>query len=148
MSTQPTSPQENIDLSVRRVRFIWLGLLVSYAAFYLVTLLNPRPEDLEPNNTLFLIFVAVGLTTTLGSFVVKQRFLSRAEEEQKVELVQQGYVVASAITEVAAMLGVFDYFRTGDRYYYVLFIIAACGQLFHYPRRDPFLNATFKTSTL
>ena len=40
--------------------------------------------------------------TTLGSFVVKQRFLSRAEEEQKVELVQQGYVVAAAI-EVAVV---------------------------------------------
>ena len=61
MTTQPSNPQENIDVLVRRVRFIWLGLLVSYAAFYVVTLFNPRPEDLEPNNTLFLIFVAVGL---------------------------------------------------------------------------------------
>jgi hypothetical protein len=48
---------------------------------------------------------------------------------------------------VAAMLGVFDYFRSGNRYYYLLIIIAACGQLLHYPRREPFLHATFKTST-
>ena len=129
------------------MRVLWLGSLFSYVAFYVVTLFNPRPEDLEPNNTLFLVFVVIGLTTTLASFVVKKRFFNQAEEKQQVELVQQGFIVATVITEVGAMLGVFDYFRSGNRYYYLLIIIAACGQLLHYPRREPFLHATFKTST-
>ena len=147
MTTQPSNPQENVELLIRKIRVLWLGGLASLVPLYILTLLNPRPEDLEPNNTLFLVFVAIGLTTTLVSFFVKQRFFKQAEEKQQVELVQQGFIVAMAITEVAALLGILDYFRTGDPYYYVLFLITACGQLLHYPRREPFLHATFKTST-
>jgi hypothetical protein len=33
---------------------------------------------------------------------------------------------------------------TGDRYYYMLFIIAACGQLLHFPKREHVINAAFK----
>lgn len=147
MTTPPNNSPEAVELQLRTTRVLWLGSLFSYVAFYIVTIFNPRPEDLEPNNTLFLVFVAIALTTTLASFVVKQRFFKQAEEKQQVELVRQGFIIATAITEVGALLGVLDYFRSGNRYYYLLFIIAACGQLLHYPRRDPFLHATFKTST-
>jgi cellobiose-specific phosphotransferase system component IIC len=148
MTTQPHNPQENVELLINKMRVLWLGGLGSLLGFIVLTFFTPRSENAEPNDTLFLILVVVGLTATLASFVVKKRFFAKAEEQQQVHLVQQGFMVAMTITEVAALLGVLDYFSTGDRYYYVLFIITACGQLLHYPRREPFLHATFKSSTV
>jgi hypothetical protein len=109
-------------------------------------LVRGRPEGLAPNNTLFLGLVVVSLSATLVSFLVKSQLLNRAIEQQQVQQVQQAYVVGWAITEVGALLGMIDYLVSGDRYYYVLFIIAACGQLLHYPRREHVLNASFKRS--
>ena len=113
--------------------------------FFLLTLFTDRPADEDPNNTLFFILLGAGLTTTLVSFVIKKNFFSRAVEKQQVELVQQGFIVASMLTEVAALLGVLDYFISADRYYYVLFLVALCGQLLHFPRREHVLNAWSKT---
>ena len=146
MTTQPNNPQESLELLINKMRIIWLGGLGSLVGFVVLTFFNPRSEDAEPNDTLFFILVAVGLTTTLVSFVVKKRFFAKAEEQQQIQLVQQGLMIAMTINEVAALLGLFDYFTTGDRYYYVLFIISACGQLLHFPQREPFLHATFKSS--
>lgn len=146
MNTQASDPQNNVELTLRKLRVLWLGGLVSLFAFFVLTLFAERPADLEPNNTLFLVFVAIALSTTLASFLVKKQIFKQAEQQQKLELVQQGFIVAVMMTEVAALLGVFDFFRSDDPYY-VLFLIAVCGQLLHFPRRDPILHATYKTST-
>jgi len=141
-----TDPQTNFELRIRTLRVLWIAMLLSVAVYYVFTLYVGRPENVEPNSTLFLAFVVVGLSTTLVSFLVKNKLLSRAVEQQQVQMVQPAYVVAWALTEVAALLGVLDFFATGDRYYYVLFIIAALGQLLHYPRREDVVNASTKTS--
>ena len=147
MTTQPSNQQETVELLIRKMRVLWSALLASVAMYYLLTLFAERPEDAQPNDVLFLVLVAIAISTTLASFVIKKKFFAKAEEQQQVQLVQQGFIIAAALTEVAALLGVVDYFVTGDRYYYVLFLFAACGQLLHYPRREPFLHATFKSST-
>lgn len=147
MTTPPNAPQENVELLINKMRVVWLGGLGSLVGFVVLTFFTARAENAEPNDTLFIILLVIGLTTTLASFVVKKRFFAKAEEQQQVQLVQTGFMVAMTINEVAALLGVFDYFTTGDRFFYVLFIISACGQLLHYPRREPFLHATFKSST-
>lgn len=146
MNTQTTDPQNNVEVTLRKLRVLWAGGLASLFGFYVLTMFAERPEDLEPNNTLFLVFVAIALTTTLASFVVKKQIFKRAEQQQQLDLVQQGFIVAVMMNEVGALLGVFDFFRSDDPYY-VLFIIAACGQLLHFPRRDPILHATYKSST-
>lgn len=128
------------------MRTIWLAMILSIGAYWVFCLVRGRPEGLAPNNTLFLGLVVVSLSATLVSFLVKSQLLNRAIEQQQVQQVQQAYVVGWAITEVGALLGMIDYLVSGDRYYYVLFIIAACGQLLHYPRREHVLNASFKRS--
>lgn len=147
MTTQPSNQQETVELLIRKMRVLWSALVASVAMYYLLTLFAERAEDAQPNDVLFLVLVAIAISTTLASFVIKKKFFAKAEEQQQVQLVQQGFIIAAALTEVAALLGVLDYFVTGDRYYYVLFLFAACGQLLHYPRREPFLHATFKSST-
>lgn len=135
--------KENIELRIRTIRTLWLALFISVGLYYALTFFVPRSEK-PANATLFLVLLAVAVTTTLISFVIKNNFLTRAAQKQQVQLVQQGYVVACALTEVAALLGLFDYFATGNPYYYVLFLIGALGMLLHFPRREHVLNAAFR----
>lgn len=148
MDTQPAHPQENLELRIRTMRTLWIAMFLSIGGYYLLTFFTTRAEEREPNASLFLIFLAIGVSTILISFVVKSKLLSRAIEQQQVPMVQQAYIVAFALTEVAAMLGLLDFFLGGSRYYYVLFIVAACGMLLHYPRREHIINAYPKSPIL
>ena len=142
--TNQDDPQTKIELRIRTLRMLWIGMLSSIGVYYMFTLFVGRPENVEPNGTLFLALVIVALSTTLISFFIKNKLLSRAVEQRQVQLVQQAYIVAWALSEVAALLGVLVFFLTGDRYYYILFIIGAFGQLLHFPRREHVANAWAK----
>jgi hypothetical protein len=148
MNTQSANqkdPQGNIELRIRTMRTLWIAMFLSIGVYYVFTFFAGRSEDINPNSTLSLTLVGGALLITLISFPIKNGLLTRAVEQQQVQLVQQGYVVTWALTEVAALLGLLDFFLTGNRYYYVLFIIAGCGQLLHFPRREPVINAWFKS---
>mgnify|MGYP003288435978 CR=1 FL=1 len=148
MTTRPMNqndPHANIELRIRTMRTIWISMLFSLVGFFFVTFIQKPSEDITPKPTLSLIFLLVGLSATVISSLVKNKLLSRAVDQQQVQLVQQAYVVGWAINEVAALLGVVDYFATGHPHYYVLLIISACGLLLHFPRREPVMNAAFKS---
>ena len=119
-------------------------MLLSVGIYYAFTLFIGQPKNSNPNSTLSLMLLGIGLLTTFISVPIKKKFLAQSVEQQRVELVQQGHIIAWAITEVAALLGILDFFLTGNRYYYVLFLIAAIGQLLHFPRRQQLLDACFK----
>lgn len=61
---------------------------------------------------LSLILLVIAVWTTLMSFLIKGKLLSKAIEQGQVQQVQQAYVVAWAVTEVGALLGVLDYFMS------------------------------------
>jgi drug/metabolite transporter (DMT)-like permease len=127
------------------MRTLWMGMMLSIVGYFVLTLFAGRSEELEPNPMLSLILLAVSASAALVSFPLKSKLLNRAIEQQQVPMVQQAYIVAWAITEVGGLLGVLDFFTTGDRYYYLLFMIAALGQLLHFPRREHMLNAWGKS---
>jgi drug/metabolite transporter (DMT)-like permease len=141
----PNNTQQNVELRLRTMRTLWMGMMLSIVGYFVLTLFAGRSEDLEPNPTLSLILLAVAASAALVSFPLKSKLLNRAIEQQQVPMVQQAYIVAWAITEVGGLLGVLDFFTTGDRYYYLLFMIAALGQLLHFPRREHMLNAWGKS---
>ena len=145
-ATDPNNAQMNIEQRMRTVRILWLALLFSVGLYYLFTIVAGRPENLEANNTVSLALLAVGVSTTLVSFLVKNKLINRAIEQRQVQQVQQGYVIAWAMCEVSALLGLMDFFLTSDRYFYVLFIIASLSELLHYPRREHFENASFSSA--
>ena len=126
------------------MRTLWIAMFMSIGFYYAFTFFVSRPEDVEPNNTLFLVLVAVGLSTTFISFPIKNKLISQAIEQQHVPLVQQAYIVAWALSEIPALLGLLDFFMTGNRYFYVLFLISVIAQLLHFPRREHVINASFK----
>jgi hypothetical protein len=59
-------------------------------------------------------------------------------------LVQPAMVVACAMCEVSALLGVMERFVIGSGEHFLLFLIAAVGIALHFPRRDQLLAATWK----
>jgi hypothetical protein len=135
---------ENVELRIRTMRTLWFALVMSVVMYYVFSLVKGRSENVTPNNTLSLAFIAVGVTMVLLSLLVKSKLVNQAIELQQTQRVQQAYIVALAICEVPALLGLFDFFVTGNRYYYVLMIIAVLGQLLHFPRREHVENAAFK----
>ena len=121
-------------------------MVLSVGMYYVFTVLADRPEGLTPNNTLFIVLVAIALSTTLVSFPIKGMLLKKATEKQELPLVQQAYVVALALCEVSALMGMVDFFVTANHYYYSFFIIGSGAQLLHFPRREHLINASFKSS--
>ena len=135
----------DIEQRMRTVRILWLALILNIGVFYFLTRVADRSENVEPNNTLSLALVAIGLSSVLISFLVKSKLVSRAIEQRQVQQVQQGYIVAWAMCEVPALLGLVDFFVTSDPYFYGFFIIGAGADLFHFPRREHFENASFSS---
>jgi hypothetical protein len=140
----PTQQPETPELKIRSMRIIWFALMMSIGAYFVLTLVAPRSEDVEPNSMLSMILVVIAVSTTLVSLLIKNKLLTKAIDQGQVQQVQQAYIVAWAVTEVGALLGVLDYFLTTNRYYYVPFLIALCGQLLHFPRSEHVINASFK----
>lgn len=128
------------------MRLIWIALIMNICLFFALTLFAKRSDDVQPNHMLSLILIVIAASTMLVSFLVKSNLLTKAIEQGQVPQVQQAYVAAWAVTEVAALLGLVDYFITADRYYYVPFVIALGGQLLHFPRSEHVVNASFRPS--
>ena len=141
-----SDPQTNVDARILTLRVIWMALFMSVVIYYVITLFVARPEGVVPKPTMSIALIGVAMFAILISFLLKNRLLDKAVGQQNLVMVQQAYVVSWAITEVAALLGLLDFFTTADRYHHALFTIAAVGLLFHFPRREPVVNAAFKGS--
>jgi hypothetical protein len=143
MSTQPMNQNDPqaIELRIRTLRTVWIALLLSIAGYFVLTIFQKPSANIPPNPTLSLILLLVGISTTLISFLIRNKLLTRAVDQQQVPMVQQAYVLAWAVNEVAALLGVVDFFVTGHRHYYILLIVSVCGLLLHFPRRESVVNA-------
>ncbi|HYV13209.1 MAG TPA: hypothetical protein VE980_20055 [Pyrinomonadaceae bacterium] len=144
----PQTEPQTIEARILTMRILWFAMLMSVVIYFVITMFVRRSEDLAANQSLSLALLVAGVSTTLVSFLIKAKLLARAVEQRNLAMVQQAYIVTFAITEVAALLGLLDFFTTSDRYYYALFIIAACGMLLHFPRREPVENAAFKSSLM
>lgn len=147
-SANQNNPQTNVEARVLTLRIIWMALLISVVIYYAITFFVARPADVTPNPTFSIALICVAMLAILISFLVKNRLLDKAVEQHNMVGVQQAYIVAWAITEVAALLGLLDFFTTADRYHHALFLVGAVGMLFHFPRRESVVNAAFKGSVL
>ena len=146
MNMRNQNQSENVELRIRSMRTIWIALILSIGAYFVLTLFAQKSENIEPNSMLSVILIAIAASTTLISFPIKSKLLNNAIEQGQVPQVPQAYVVAWAVSEAGALLGVVDYFLTTDRYYYAPMLIAVCGQLLHFPRREHIESASFRPS--
>jgi hypothetical protein len=149
---KPTNqnPPLNIDARYRTMLTLWFALLVSVGMYFLVTQFwaseTPDASETPPNTLLIVVLTSLGTLLVLLSFVVKRKILARSVEQQRIELVQQGLVVACSMCEVGALLGLVERLTFNSPQYYLLFLISALGIALHFPRRQHLLLATYKTS--
>jgi hypothetical protein len=142
-----------IDTRLRTMRILWAVFLLTIGQFLLVLYFADPMTEAEraaasgepapggnPSPLLYLFF-ALGIAAVGASYVLRQKFYARAERERQPALVHTGLIVALALCEVAALLGLTALFALGNPLAYFLFALAAVGDLFHFPRRDQLLAA-------
>ena len=140
--------QNDLDKRYKTMLTLWFGIAMSIGSLFAFTLFaapEPPSEPASRSSTVVLFaFAAVGTLVVVLSFAVKRKLLQRSVEQQDVMLVQPAMVVACAMCEVSALLGVMERFVIGSREHFLLFLIAAVGIALHFPRRDQLLAATWK----
>lgn len=138
---------EDLNKRYQTILVLWAAFLMNVAGFFVVTIVA-APQIAEPppfRSVLTFTMAGVGTFLTVISFVIKGKFFRRAVDEQNVPLLQTGLVIACAMCEVAALLGLVEAFVIGGRDHYLLFLIAVVGILFHFPRRSQLEAASYKT---
>lgn len=140
--------QNDLDQRYRTMLILWVAMLGSIAGLFAITMFAapelPSQAPGTPSGSVLFVLAAVGGLMMVLSFAVKRKILERSVEKQDVMLVQQALVVACAMCEASALLGVIERFVIGSGDHYLLFLIAAVGIALHIPRRDQLLSATWK----
>ena len=77
MHLSPQDPQSKIEPRIRTIRTLWIAMLFSIVLYYGFTLFVGHRENSNPNSTLSLILVGVGLLTTLISVPIKKKVLAQ-----------------------------------------------------------------------
>ena len=134
---------ENIDSKYRSMLILWFGFLSSIIMYLVITLALPRPEGPQ-NKMLTIVFGAISAFLVGVSFAVKKSFFSQAEEKQEVRLVNTGFLLAAALCEAGALVGLLDLLVARNNYYFVLIIFSFVGLLFHFPKRSQLQLATYR----
>jgi F0F1-type ATP synthase membrane subunit c/vacuolar-type H+-ATPase subunit K len=131
---------------------LWFALLMSVVLYFVLTLLVVPAIDngsANPPSSLLLVGItAVGFLLVIASLPVKQRFLQRSVENQDLGSVQMGMLIACAMCEVTALLGLLEHFTIAGRLYYLLFALAAGGMALHFPRRSHVEAASYKARAI
>ena len=142
LSSNQNELEAKIEIRLRTMRILWIALFISIVLYYGFTLFNKGND--APNTLVSFGLAAAGMFLVILSFPIRRRFLTQSVETQSMELVQKGYIVALAVCEAAALLGLLDHFVTGNRYYYLLFIAAAAADSLHFPQRRHLQEASYK----
>ena len=135
--------EPGVELRHRNILIMWAAILMLVPMYLVLIWMNSVPPDPE-KSTLSFMLIGLSLVPVAVSFLAKQKLLAKAAELQRLELVQQAYVVAFALCEAALLLGLVTYFVTGSPYYVAAIAIGALGLLTHFPRKQHLLDATFK----
>jgi F0F1-type ATP synthase membrane subunit c/vacuolar-type H+-ATPase subunit K len=122
---------------------LWGAMFFNIGIFFLLSRLAVAdPSALPENRTLAVALMAGGTLLALLSIIFRGKMVARAVEQQRPQSVHTAYIVAFAICESAALFGLLLRFATNERYYYLLFAIAAVGFLANMPRRNDVINAS------
>lgn len=137
----------NLDKRYQTLVVLWFALLMNVVVLFLVAMFAaPKPEGLLVNSIVNFVMAGIGTFLVVLSFAVKRKLLERSVDNQDVTLVQKALVIACAMCEVTALLGLLGRFIIGSGDYFVLFLVAAIGNALHFPRREQLQAATYKGS--
>lgn len=138
--TNQTGQDAGLEVRLRTMRIIWVVFLLNIcvgALFgFFVLRSKDATEEVADNPALLAAFAAIALLSVAVSFLIKGRFYAQAAVRGEPARAHQGFVIATALCEVSAVLGLVGLIVTQNRYAYLLFALGALGQLLHFPRRD------------
>ena len=144
-----------IDLKQRyqTMLTLWFALLASVGMYFVfLTIVRPQLTNASgtPGSSLpIVLFTANAMVMVLLSFVVKAKLLAQSVEKHDVLLVQKAMVLACAMCEVSAILGVVARFAfNAGRESIWLLLLGAAGMALHFPRRSQLDAASFKGEDL
>jgi hypothetical protein len=117
--------------------------VIYFANKDLFTLDLSRPVLGEtPVVTLVLALFAV---FNLGlSFMMKSQMTMQAIEDHSLGAVQNALIIAFAFCESLSIFGVVLAIGFNYAYFFVFIIAGICGIALHFPKRDPFIAASFE----
>ncbi len=113
-------------------RILWAGMASSLIAFYVITQVVPpgRTDGSILNIALpVLAIVDLGLSFVIPRLLVQVR-------EQPVAGTRGALLLALAICESVALMGLILHITTGWPYAWTLFVLGGIGMLLHFPRRE------------
>ena len=132
--------QPELGPKYQTLLILWFAMVMSVGLYFLVTIFAAPQAAIDsahaPDARLVWGLAALGLVFVVASFAVKHKLLDRSVANQNLGLVQQAMIVALAMCEVSALLGLVAFFVIGSREYYLLFLLAAAGMILHAPRRS------------
>ena len=138
---QPVDPnQPSIALRYRTLLTLWFAMAMSLVIWLVLIhfVKATNPVNLEVG----LLLICLSLMPMSLSFLVKQIMLGKAIQQQNLMLVQQAYVVAWALCEASALVGLLVHFVAGSPHYYAAFIVGGSGILLHFPQKKHLLAAS------
>jgi len=134
--------QSHIDARYRTLLVLWAAMFASLLSFLLfINFVTVKPVD---NPGLSLILNIIAIIPVAMSFVLKIKILQKSIETQRLELVQTAYVLAFALCEMSAILGLMSHYLTGSKDYYIGLGFGLFGIFLHVPRQKYLLAASDK----
>lgn len=137
----------------RGLVIIWLAQISSLVLLSVLALvLRPSSANDGASSTTLAALAVPALGALAVSFFVRARFVSRAAVERRPDLVTTGHVIAFALCEACAVIGLVTRFMTGAFGALYFFLAALVGFLLLFPRRaqieaaSPDIEQDFKTT--
>ncbi|HLM57488.1 MAG TPA: hypothetical protein VK422_15340 [Pyrinomonadaceae bacterium] len=135
------------EARLRTMRILWAVFLMNVGLLALVTRFGaPDEREVEGVPPLLYALAAAALSAVVASFVLKASFYRRAAELREPARVQTGFIVALALCESAALMGMVGVFVTLCDYSYALFALGALGMVLHFPRREQVFAPYYKST--
>ena len=139
----------DLDKRYQTLLVLWIAMLMNVVMFF-VLILIASPEsagrpDTEPFSIVTFVLAALGAFLVVISFTVRNKLLERSVDRQEIALVQKAYVLAWAICEVSAVIGIVKRFVLRNSDYFLMLIIAFIGIALHFPKRDHLRSASYKS---
>ena len=138
----PQQVEAQVEARHKVFLILWFALFVS-VMLLLVLALFAGGKGL-PNPTLSYALLSVGSLIVLGSFLLKQQLAQKAINNNDIAALQSAHIVALALCESAALIGLFDRFVTASSTSWFLFGISALGILLHFPKKDQIRAVSYK----
>lgn len=140
----------DLDKRYQTVLTLWAALLMSVVMYFVfMQFIFPGLSTPADSHGSILIAGWLGASAlfVIASFFVKGKLLESSVEKQDVGLVQKAVVIACAMCEVAALLGMVAGLVFKSRVSYLLFLMAASGVGLHFPRRSQLEAASYKRNS-